>query len=119
MAKENAIEGCVYETYSALLAAWQAARARDPEVAREMARVAADETRHAALAWAVSHWADTKLDARARARVGRAREAAFDSLENEVRDAPPSVTRAVGLPSSAEQRALVRALRRQLGVSAA
>jgi hypothetical protein len=42
MASENAVEGCIRETYGALLASWQAAHARDSEVAAEMARIADD-----------------------------------------------------------------------------
>jgi hypothetical protein len=47
IATENAVEGCVRETYGALVALWQARHARDPVVAAAMAPIAADETRHA------------------------------------------------------------------------
>ena len=44
MAIENAAEGCVRETFGALVAEWQAAHAEDAGVRREMASIAADET---------------------------------------------------------------------------
>ena len=61
VAMENAVEGCVRETYGALLATWQADAAGDRDVARAMRPIAEDETRHAALAWAVGRWAGARL----------------------------------------------------------
>jgi hypothetical protein len=114
MATENAIEGCVRETYGALVVSWQAAHARDPEIAREMTRIADDETRHAALSWAIARWAESRLDASARRRVARARAAAMACIEASIRDMPTSVTVAAGFPSSAQQQALAVALEASL-----
>jgi hypothetical protein len=47
----------------------------DPEIRRAMQRIAPDETRHAALAWTIAQWLDTKLNDGARARVRAARDA--------------------------------------------
>src|SRR6185295_13249702 len=58
IARENAVEGCVGETYGALLAIWQAEHAADADVRAAMREIAPDEMRHAALAWAVATWAD-------------------------------------------------------------
>src|SRR6185437_16880911 len=69
IARENAVEGCVNETFGALLAAFQAEHAPSPSLRRTFARIAADEARHAALSWAVARWAEPRLDTRARARV--------------------------------------------------
>lgn len=49
LAMENAVEGCVRESFGALLATYQATRARDPEVRDTMARIALDE--HATPRW--------------------------------------------------------------------
>jgi hypothetical protein len=84
VARENAIEGCVRETFGALLATWQAERADDPAVRRAMRTIAKDETRHAALSWRVAAWADRKLDAKQRARVRAARDRAVRELEREL-----------------------------------
>lgn len=85
MARENAAEGCVRETFGALLMHWQAARASEPALQRMFARIAADETRHAALSWEVARWADGRLDPRARARVTAARTRALRALEATLR----------------------------------
>jgi hypothetical protein len=50
-------EGCVGETLGALLAEAQRANARDPHAAALLERVAADEARHAELAWRFLRWA--------------------------------------------------------------
>ena len=53
VAVENAIEGCVRETYGALVSFWQARAAGDPKVREVYARIAEDElsTRHSRGAW--------------------------------------------------------------------
>jgi hypothetical protein len=50
-------EGCVGETMSAVLAGERLERARDTEVRAALGRIAADETRHAELAWRTVAWA--------------------------------------------------------------
>lgn len=111
VALENAVEGCVRETYGALVATWQAARARDPEIRRSMQRIAVDETRHAALAWEVAAWADTRLSAAARARVARARQAAGRTLAKELaQTVPPELVREAGLPDRLRAAQLLSAL---------
>jgi hypothetical protein len=111
VAIENAVEGCVRETFGALVASWQAAHARDPEIARLMKSIARDETRHAALSWAVARWAWARLDQEARARLAERCRAAIASLRCQAHPgvAGELVTRA-GLPDAAQHRALVGAL---------
>ena len=109
---ENAVEGCVRETFGAVVATWQASRARDPEIAAAMKRIAVDETRHAALAWGISSWGEALLCPRARKRVDRARAKAVRRLENDLRRGPHAdLVAAVGHPTAAEQRKLLRDLR--------
>jgi hypothetical protein len=50
-------EGCVGEIVAAVLASEQLARAVDPAVRAVLARIAADEARHAELAWRTAAWA--------------------------------------------------------------
>src|SRR6185295_19226548 len=57
IARENAVEACVGETYGALAAAWQGEHAPHAEVRDVMRAIAPDELRHAALGWAVDAWA--------------------------------------------------------------
>ena len=76
IAVENAVEGCVRETFGALLASWQARAAADRHVREMMVGIAEDEARHADLAWALDAWTRTRLDRAARRRVRDARQAA-------------------------------------------
>jgi hypothetical protein len=119
IALENAIEGCVRETFGALVAWQQSACAKDPLVARTMRGIAADETRHAELAWEVAAWLEPKLSARERLTVLRARRKAFEQLQKEIADDPlPDASRAqIGWPSNAQQHALLNRLAVELGVS--
>ena len=88
MAAENAAEGCVRETYGALLARWQSIHAEDAELGRAFARIAADEARHAALSWAVARWIEPQLDEAGRRRVARSRARALRALERAARVEP-------------------------------
>ncbi len=67
--KENAIEGCIRETFGALVATYQAEHATDEHIKGAMRVIADDETRHASLAWRVAKWAEDKLSAEERAEV--------------------------------------------------
>ena len=111
MAIENAVEGCVRETFGALLALWQAAHAEDAEVRRAMETIADDETRHAALAWSIAAWADARLDDAARARVRAARAEAVETLRVEAGATPArALVRVAGLPEADRARAMVDAM---------
>lgn len=80
IARENAVEGCVRETYAAMLACRQARAAADPAIRSAMAGIARDETRHAALAWAVDDWSQRLLTPASRRRVREARREAINAL---------------------------------------
>lgn len=98
---ENAREGCVRETYGAVVAGWQARAAAHEQVRRVLGRIAADELRHAELAWAVEAWADTLLSAQERQRLREVRLQALHELESQVAAEQPSelLIREAGLPS--------------------
>lgn len=70
-------EGCVGETIAAVLAAEQLARATDPAVREALEQIAADEARHAELAWRTVAWAVRAGGGRVRAAVARALDAAL------------------------------------------
>jgi len=117
LARENAVEGCVRETYGALLMCWQAAHAEDPELRRLFARIAADETRHAALSWEIARWAERQLDARGRSRVASARRRAMRELRANVGASPSGPCgSALGQPRRAAATALLDGLAAQLGL---
>jgi len=111
IALENAVEGCVSETYAALLAMWQAERAREKPVRDAMRAIAEDETPHAALAWSVAEWIAPKLDEAARAHVDAALEEAVARLAKSVQSTPDRELLGVGiLPAPEEGARLVDAL---------
>ncbi len=117
IARENAVEGCVQETFGALLMRWQATHAAEPSLRRLFARVAADETRHAALSWEVARWAEERLDAGARARVQAARSRAVHSLRKRVASRAELPSRSViGQPCRDEALALLDGMIASLGI---
>jgi hypothetical protein len=69
VALENAVEGCVRETYGAAVAAFQGECAGDRAVRRAMRSIARDEAEHGALGWAIDRWAFGRLRPGERARV--------------------------------------------------
>jgi hypothetical protein len=115
MAFENAVEGCVRETYSALECAWQAECAWDPVVRTVMKRIARDEMQHLALAWAVDAWAISRLDRDSARQVREAQRIETTKLRGEVRQDPhESLVRQAGLPRAPKARALISAIESRL-----
>jgi hypothetical protein len=114
IATENAIEGCVRETFGALMAAHRAKHAIDPVVRAEMQRIARDETRHAALAWAIARWIRPRLDAHERARVDEAQRRAIDALRGEIDVVDPAIARITGTPDRDRALALLDAVSNRL-----
>ncbi|HEY0136295.1 MAG TPA: ferritin-like domain-containing protein [Nannocystis sp.] len=113
LASHNAVEGCVRETWGALVAAFQARNAAEPDVRAAQARIAEDERTHAELAWRIDAWVRPRLSPSARARVDAARSAAVRILLAAVEQL--GIGQAdVGLPNSSQARALVRGLQTAL-----
>lgn len=110
---DNAVDGCVHETFGAAIAAHQAAHATDPFIRSIMASIAGDEQRHAALAAAIDRWARPRLsDSHRRALEAAARDAAY-RLATSQKDAPGAVAELAGFPSATQARALARRLERR------
>jgi hypothetical protein len=111
IALDNAVEGCVRETYGAAVAMWQAEHASDPVVRATAARIARDEIRHAALGWQIASWLNARLDFAARRRVERARRDATNVLARIVDAQPsPEIQRIAGVPPVKAARAMVARL---------
>lgn len=113
LALENAVEGCIHETYGALVAHHQAACATDPALRQAMRQIAHDETNHADLAWQIAAWLHPKLSATQQAELARAQVQALQELEQaQCRPTlPPSAASAIGLPQPTIARALVQRLK--------
>lgn len=115
MAIENAVEGCVRETFGAGVAMIQADRATDMNVRRAMKRIARDETRHAELSWAVARWLEPQLDAAARRRVREAQAKAVAALiRDAAREPDASLTELLGVPTASQARTLLAHLKATL-----
>ena len=115
VAVENAVEGCVRETYGALVGAYQAARARDLWLRMAMRGIAADEARHAALAHAVQAWCLPQLSHGERERLRRAQvEAVFELAKECQTELDPELQEQAGLPPRGVAGALVGELTREL-----
>lgn len=84
IALENAREGCVRETYGALVAHLQIERAGDEDVRACMRAIADEETAHAALAWDVAAWLESQLGDDARALLASERRDAVATLAREL-----------------------------------
>ncbi|MEM1414703.1 MAG: ferritin-like domain-containing protein [Myxococcota bacterium] len=111
LAMDNATEGCVRETFGALMGHRQSLAAEDPALARTLKGIAADETRHAALSWQIHAWALGQLDDATIARIEEAMGEAVDGLRaHAAAPASDPVAKALGLPTPAEALALVDAL---------
>ena len=109
------MEGCIRETYGALVAGYQARRATDPALRSVLGRIARDEARQAALAHEVAAWLEPRLDAGERAAIAEARAAALTELRAAVRRAPASdVARLAGMPEPRDARALLDLLEVQV-----
>jgi hypothetical protein len=115
IARENAVEGCVRETWGAIMALRQSTHATEPAVRAAMRRIARDEVRHAELAWDVDAWLRPRLARAARRRVRDARTAAVAELSREVTHVLPGPARQMlGVPCATESLALVAELDRVL-----
>jgi hypothetical protein len=115
LALDNAVEGCVNETFGALVLHVQALTALDPEVKRGLASIAEDEARHAELSYDMADWLDGRLSSSARESVERAsrdaRHALLAGLEQTALE-DDSERRRLGLPDAATARALYAELDR-------
>ena len=115
MALDNATEGCVRETYGALVGMYQATAAGDRELARAMRQIAQDETRHASLSWRIGEWLLEQLSEAQRAVVLEAQRDAVLELRQEVSAEPDrELLGVVGLPPARVAVAMVDQLAKDL-----
>lgn len=115
VALENAVEGCVRETYGAVVGHHQAEHAQDPLVRAAMKQVAEDETRHAALSWAVAEWALPQLSEAQRAEIRAAQRAAIAGLTRSVTiPEADTLLHDAGLPAPHVALAMLQALGEQV-----
>ncbi len=80
MALENAVEGCVRETYGAVVGLIEGETSTSRAVRSALRSVAVDECRHAELAWAVHAWVMPQLSATEAADVRSAMQTAIAEI---------------------------------------
>lgn len=111
IALENAVEGCVRETFGALVGAHQALRAGDAGVAEAMREVADDEIRHAELSWSVAGWLEPQLTDEEREQIAQAKRDAIEMLRNQAREPiDPEIVSLAGVPAAETAVAMVERL---------
>lgn len=119
IALENAVEGCVRETYGALVGGHQAQHALNRSLRSVMVRIAQDEARHASLSHQVHRWITPRLSHAARERVRHAQQRAVFALAAEVAIRPDvEVASLAGLPGPEVGRVLLAELSKTLWRSA-
>jgi hypothetical protein len=108
VALENAVEGCVFETFGAAVTHFQACRAGHSRVRQVFSALAPDELAHATLAWDLDAWFATQLTAEENAQIVAAKAHALGQLEARIASAealPPNL----GLPTREEAATLCAA----------
>ncbi len=114
IARENASEGCVIESYRTIVTLLQSTNASDADVARIMKKIATDKTRHADLSWAINDWLMTKLSSSEIEASEIAMRTAIADLGNATFDVDAELAGVAGLPSSAACAHIARAFGREL-----
>lgn len=105
-ALHNAVEGCVVETWSALLAHRWAEASSEEELRSLFARIAEDETRHAQLSWDLHRWFESQLDDAQRGALAEARHAALSGLPDRARREAALLPSELGSPGPRDAAAL-------------
>lgn len=119
LARENATEGCVREAYGALVAAFQAAHAADPEVRAAFTRIAREEAAHAELSFAIDAWLASRLSPAERLVIARTKDEAWSSLAVACEEkVAPEVARTCGMPTPEEAHELLEALKPAIRLAA-
>lgn len=109
LALDNAVTGCAAETFGAWLQLVQARNAHDPGLRQIAERVARDEAGHAALAFALFDWFESRLSKALQSYVRIAMSSAFSRMAESV-SLLDRLRPALGIPSRAELEHQARAL---------
>lgn len=111
IAVENMVEGCVRETFGALMAYSQSVSAHDLRVRAVMAEIFPDEAEHAELSLAIHGWATSRLSDREREEVAAAGALAVEQLARAINTPlAGDASTALGLPSPRLAAQMVREL---------
>ena len=115
IAYENAVEGCVRETYAPLVAHWQALHSVSPEIRAVMSRIAEEESGHAALSWEVDSWMTPQLTPAQRAKKDQLQQDAIATLGQETKHRPSlAMVEVAGFPQTEQATQLFEGLQQEL-----
>jgi len=114
--KENAIEGCIRDTFGALVATYQAEHAADDQIKRAMGVIAQDETTLEALGWRIAQWAEEKLSAEERAEVRALQQAELRRMACSLAKEEAPIA-AAGLPGRNESLRLLSGFSKAVGLA--
>lgn len=99
IALENAIEGCVNETFAAACGIWQSEHAELPAFKEVIAHITDEEMGHAALSWEIHEWLMPQLSLAQQHQIRESQSLAIDELINNFRQkGDPAQQFAFGLP---------------------
>lgn len=114
LALHNAREGCVHETYGALVALHQAHFAAAPELRSDLQQIANDEVAHAQWSHDLDAWLTTRLSPAERAAVAAAKTAACKALLATVGGPTSAAQQQFGLPDHQVAAQLALGLHQQM-----
>ena len=115
IAEENAREGCIRETFGALLAMWQARHAEEEAVRRVMERISYEESLHGALSWKIDEWIQSKLTSDEKKRCQQAHQEALTIIQQELQqEQNPALIRYCGFPNREQSNLLYQQLKAEL-----
>jgi hypothetical protein len=101
LAMENAIEGCIHESYAAIQALYQSQHAKTPELRELFTAIATDEIQHAQLSLQIHHWLMSKLTREQQNTILKAQQKSVGQLiEYHTTHEPAAQTSILGLPDS-------------------
>lgn len=115
LAFDNAVEGCVRETFGSLVGGYQAIHATNPAIRSVMANVSADEVGHGAWSWELARQLEQRLPVVKRRQAREASEEALRRMSMGMLEAVPREQHAaLGLPDEERLETIATALRDQL-----
>lgn len=80
IALENAVEGCVNETFAAVCGLWQSEHAQMPVFKHVISHITDEELGHAALSWEIHAWLMPQLTDSQQQRINKAQTEAIERL---------------------------------------
>jgi hypothetical protein len=100
IAIENAVEGCVNETFAAACGLWQSEYAQLYVFRKVIGHITEEEMGHAALSWEIHQWIMPQLSEAQQEQIRLAQAEAVDSLVSDFKqESNPVLQQAFGLPT--------------------